>query len=469
MNSNRRGILTALKIADLTVVVVTFALAVIASIEPLNPLSWTEVLEIRIKLQNVLFLLVYVGYWHFVLKSCGLYRSYRLSAAARELRDLAMAVLIGVAPLAPLGPLLHFDYVGYGFLLQFTLAATLALSIERRSLRAIAHRVRRFGRNLQNTVIVGTGDGALDLTAKLARRSDLGFHVVEVIQTTGSGAEAVAVLARVKQLIDLQPIDEVFIALPLDSAQSLVSDLVAVCEEQGITVRVTAHVAKLSWAHALVDEIEGDPVLMVHTGPPDSPRLAIKRLIDLAGATAGLVVLAPVFLIVAILIKLDSNGPVLFAQERVGYQRRRFRALKFRSMIVEAESMQASLESLNEATGPVFKIENDPRVTAIGKWLRKSSIDELPQLVNVLKGEMSLVGPRPLPVRDVDRIDVRWHRRRFSVKPGITCLWQANRRVPAFDEWIKLDMEYIDTWSLTLDLKILVRTIPTVLSGQGVH
>jgi lipopolysaccharide/colanic/teichoic acid biosynthesis glycosyltransferase len=131
--------------------------------------------------------------------------------------------------------------------------------------------------------------------------------------------------------------------------------------------------------------------------------------------------------------------------------------------------MQAALEPLNEADGPVFKIENDPRVTRIGKWLRRLSLDELPQLVNVLKGEMSLVGPRPLPVRDVSRIDVRWHKRRFSVKPGITCLWQVNSRLPKFDEWIRSDMEYIDNWSLALDLKILVKTIPAVLSGQGAH
>ena len=131
--------------------------------------------------------------------------------------------------------------------------------------------------------------------------------------------------------------------------------------------------------------------------------------------------------------------------------------------------MQSALESLNEADGPVFKIEKDPRITRVGRWLRHMSIDELPQLVNVVKGEMSLVGPRPLPLRDVSRIDVRWHKRRFSVKPGITCLWQVNSRAPRFDEWIRADMEYIDNWSLALDLKILMKTIPAVLSGEGAH
>jgi lipopolysaccharide/colanic/teichoic acid biosynthesis glycosyltransferase len=149
--------------------------------------------------------------------------------------------------------------------------------------------------------------------------------------------------------------------------------------------------------------------------------------------------------------------------------RRRFPAYKFRTMVAGAEQLQADLEHLNEAEGPVFKIQDDPRITRLGRVLRRFSLDELPQLVNVLMGDMSLVGPRPLPVRDVDLIDTRWHRRRFSVKPGITCLWQINSREPKFEEWIRSDMEYIDNWSLMLDLKILVKTIPAVIFGQGAH
>jgi lipopolysaccharide/colanic/teichoic acid biosynthesis glycosyltransferase len=192
-------------------------------------------------------------------------------------------------------------------------------------------------------------------------------------------------------------------------------------------------------------------------------------VIDVAISAVAIVCLIPVFALIALVIKLDSRGPVLFRQERVGFNRRRFNALKFRTMVADADRQQAALESLNEAQGPVFKIRNDPRITRVGRWLRRLSLDELPQLFNVLRGDMSLVGPRPLPLRDVSRIDVNAHKRRFSVRPGITCTWQVNGREPRFEEWIKADMEYIDNWSLGLDLRIILKTIPAVLSGKGAY
>jgi lipopolysaccharide/colanic/teichoic acid biosynthesis glycosyltransferase len=193
-----------------------------------------------------------------------------------------------------------------------------------------------------------------------------------------------------------------------------------------------------------------------------------KRILDFSFSLLLLLILAPLFLITAVLIKITSAGPIFFVQERVGLNKRRFYLFKFRTMIREAEEKLAELEHLNEVSGPVFKIKNDPRVTGLGKILRKTSIDELPQLLNVLKGDMSLVGPRPLPVRDYAGFDQDSLRRRFSVRPGITCLWQINGRssIP-FLKWMELDMEYIDQWSLSLDFKILAKTIPAVLKGSG--
>jgi exopolysaccharide biosynthesis polyprenyl glycosylphosphotransferase len=196
--------------------------------------------------------------------------------------------------------------------------------------------------------------------------------------------------------------------------------------------------------------------------------MVCKRLLDIFVSSLVLIALSPLFLVVALLIKLDSIGPVFFVQERVGLSKRRFRMYKFRTMVVNAEQKQSELERVNEAVGPVFKIKNDPRVTRVGRFLRKRSIDELPQLLNVLKGDMSLVGPRPLDLRDYYGLDEDWLRRRFSVPPGITGLWQVNGRssVP-FQEWMELDLRYIDHWSFWLDVKVIAKTIPAVLKGVG--
>jgi exopolysaccharide biosynthesis polyprenyl glycosylphosphotransferase len=207
---------------------------------------------------------------------------------------------------------------------------------------------------------------------------------------------------------------------------------------------------------------------MVSSHPSEGWPNVVKRVMDVVISAVALIILAPLFLITAIVIRWDSQGPVFFVQERVGLNKRRFRLYKLRTMMADAEEKQREIEHLNEASGAVFKIRDDPRLTPVGKFLRKASIDELPQLFNVLKGDMSLVGPRPLPVRDYQRFDQDWQRRRFSVRPGITCLWQINGRSSTpFEKWMELDMEYIDHWSLGLDLKILAKTIPAILKGSG--
>jgi exopolysaccharide biosynthesis polyprenyl glycosylphosphotransferase len=197
-------------------------------------------------------------------------------------------------------------------------------------------------------------------------------------------------------------------------------------------------------------------------------RIRVKRVFDVLGSGIGILLLSPVFLATILAVKLTSRGPIFFKQERFGLNKRTFGMLKFRSMVVDAEARQAALEHLNETSGPAFKIKNDPRITPIGRFIRKFSIDELPQLFNVLLGDMSLVGPRPLPLRDVGKFSEAWLMRRFSVRPGLTCLWQVSGRSNTdFDRWIELDLEYIDGWSLALDTKILFKTVPAVLKGRG--
>jgi exopolysaccharide biosynthesis polyprenyl glycosylphosphotransferase len=278
------------------------------------------------------------------------------------------------------------------------------------------------------------------------------------------------VISELESVISQEPVDEVFITLPRDRYGPLVETIVRLCEDQGIIVRVRTELFQLRIARWQLDELDGMPIMTIQSGPPIGWQLAAKRLIDFFGSAVLLLALAPVFVTVAMLIKLDSPGPVFFRQERVGLNKRRFRLFKFRTMVVEAEKQQLLLECLNEADGPVFKIKDDPRITRIGKFLRRFSIDELPQLFNVFKGDMSLVGPRPLPVRDIERIDASWHKRRLSVKPGVTCLWQVNGRSDvSFEHWVRMDLEYIDNWSLALDMKILMKTIPAVLRGAGAY
>ena len=215
--------------------------------------------------------------------------------------------------------------------------------------------------------------------------------------------------------------------------------------------------------------MDDEPILTVYTGSPHQLEyMWLKRLIDIVFASVTLLLFSPIFITIALLIKLTSAGPVFFKQERIGYNRRKFHMIKFRTMVDGADALQAQLEHLNEADGPAFKIENDPRITPIGRWLRRTSLDEVPQLINVLKGDMSLVGPRPLPVRDVLGIEQRWQKRRFSMRPGLTCLWQVgSRNQMLFEDWMKLDLQYIDQWSIRLDFLIIAKTIPAVIRGTG--
>ncbi|MEB2283207.1 MAG: hypothetical protein B6D46_05555 [Polyangiaceae bacterium UTPRO1] len=484
MSPRRKALVTLIKVTDLTVVMACLVGAVAITAGRNGSDAHTPVLDMQITIFTMLCVGVYLTYWHFALRMRGLYNSYRLSPATRELRDLGMAVLVATLPLVVLSAPLGFGYLSPELLIVFPMLTFAGLGFERRVLRATARQVRNLGRNLRDVIIVGDGGPALEGAARLAQRDGLGYRVVEVLNvrsqieparrdsggTAANGtAGAVDVLNQLAMLLESQPIDEVFIGLPLDGSEPLIRPIVALCEEQGITIRVVAHLAALDWGKASIDTLGEQPVITISSGPPDSVQLIAKRLIDLVGAVIGLIVLAPLMAVIAIAVKLDSHGPVLFVQERVGLNRRRFPAYKFRTMVIGAENLQADLEHLNEAEGPVFKIAEDPRRTRVGRWLRRASLDELPQLVNVLMGDMSLVGPRPLPVRDVARIDTRWHRRRFSVKPGITCLWQINSREPKFEEWIRSDMDYIDNWSLALDLKILAKTIPAVIYGHGAH
>jgi exopolysaccharide biosynthesis polyprenyl glycosylphosphotransferase len=210
-------------------------------------------------------------------------------------------------------------------------------------------------------------------------------------------------------------------------------------------------------------------MLIFRSTPPVSWQIMAKQIIDVVGASVALLAALPILLIIALAVKLTSPGPVFFRQERSGLNGSPFTLYKFRTMVTNAEQLQHELAAMNEMSGPVFKVTDDPRITKLGKFLRKYSLDELPQLINVARGEMSLVGPRPLPVNEVKRFNDLAHRRRLSVKPGLTCIWQIKGRnkISDFKDWVRLDLEYIDSWTLWLDFKILLLTVPAVLRGTG--
>jgi exopolysaccharide biosynthesis polyprenyl glycosylphosphotransferase len=248
-----------------------------------------------------------------------------------------------------------------------------------------------------------------------------------------------------------------------------VRDALLACEAEGVEAWISADFIQTLFTHVQFDKFAGQPVLIYRTAPAISWQLALKRIIDVVGSFVLLLITSLPILIIALMVRWTSPGPVIFSQNRSGLHGRPFRMYKFRSMVTNAEQARAELETLNEMSGPVFKVKNDPRVTPLGAWLRKTSLDELPQLWNVLRGEMSLVGPRPLPLYETASFDDVSQRRRMSVRPGLTCLWQVRGRneITKFEDWVRLDLEYIDRWTLWLDLEILIRTIPVVLFGWG--
>ena len=241
------------------------------------------------------------------------------------------------------------------------------------------------------------------------------------------------------------------------------------CELEGVEVWLVADFFRTQISRTSIDDFFGHPVLVFRTTPGASWESVLKQLIDRLGALVALVILSPLLLLFSLVVKTTSPGPIFFRQQRSGLNGRPFTLYKFRTMVTNAEQLKHELAAMNEMSGPVFKLTNDPRITAFGKFMRKFSIDEWPQFYNVLRGEMSLVGPRPLPVDEVKRFNDLAHRRRLSVKPGLTCLWQISGRnnVKDFKDWVRLDLEYIDNWSLWLDFKILLRTVPVVLVGNG--
>ncbi len=410
--------------------------------------------------------------WTVLLLTREAYTSRRLVSIAAEAWHVFQVVGLGTLSLAAAGWLLRLEFLSRPFLILFAGLNLVFLLAEKLALRLAARHVRRRGYNFRTLLIVGLNTRSAEVADIIARHPHWGLRVLGFVAPNGDHPEEFAGLpvlgagSDLAGILENQVVDEVFFILSRRQLDEF-EDAILLCSELGIRARVALFFPHLK-ARVLLEELEGIPLLTFTTVPASPFPLFLKRLADIVVALTGLIVLSPLLLAIAILIKVSSRGPILFVQERCGLNGRRFRLFKFRTMVPDAEARRAEVEHLNTVDGHAFKAPHDPRVTPVGRILRRFSLDELPQLFNILKGDMSLVGPRP-PIPEEVAHYRRWQRRRLSMKPGLTGLWQVSGRADLedFDRWIRLDLGYIDQWSLWLDLKILLKTVPAVLSGRG--
>jgi exopolysaccharide biosynthesis polyprenyl glycosylphosphotransferase len=409
--------------------------------------------------------------WQFSSWWSGLYSRYRTLTIGTEIWRLARAVFLLSVIVAAGQFVWKQQDLSRLFVFIYYTAVFALLVANRVSVRLVARAARRRGRNTRSFAVVGSGEMAEAVVQVIAAHREWGYsfegYVLENGEAAPPGVKVLGRLSEMGHLLETHVLDEVIFGVPRERLDGI-EEAVSLCEEQGIGVRLLLHSFLANRRSRMsVEELEGIPMLAFSRTPSDAAPLVAKRIFDVVVSASVLLLCAPLFAGLAIAIRLDSPGPVFFRQRRVGLNGREFWLYKFRSMCHDAESKLPHVSHRNEMDGPVFKMRQDPRVTRVGGFLRKASLDEFPQFWNVLKGEMSVLGPRP-PIRSEVKLYQRWQRRRLSVKPGITCTWQVSGRNEIdFAQWMELDLHYIDNWSLWHDLKIVLRTIPAVILGKG--
>jgi exopolysaccharide biosynthesis polyprenyl glycosylphosphotransferase len=437
--------------------------------------------------------LLALGYglgWTTILWLFGLYRLRVRWSARTEVLDVARSILLLAVVTFVVLFWLKLPNVSRQFLLLLFPAQLVLTVASRFVLRSAFAAARARGMNARFILIVGAGPTAIAFADRIEAHPEMGLHVIghladldetdrRIRVASADGATITLdgrllstdrpILGRIddiERVLHSTVVDEVAICLP-PAELRFVEPITRLCEDEGRVVRIPTDETGLILPGARVEDFDGLRVQSLVYGPDRAVALVMKRVLDVAVAVTALVVLSPLLAFLAAWIAISDGRPILFRQVRIGEHGRPFAVIKFRTMVRDAEERLVDLEALNEIHGHAFKVTDDPRVTGLGRVLRGLSLDELPQVWNVLRGEMSLVGPRPPLPNEVDTYDV-WHRRRLSMKPGITGLWQvAARREPEFDRWVRMDLDYIDRWSLWLDLKIIARTIPAVISQQG--
>lgn len=450
----------------------SFSTAFFLSLCAIAPVSMANVRRIAIYGDSVGFVLINLGF--IFLVSSNLYSNNEsfLRPTLRENTAYTVVASLLIAMMMFIFEIIYrSNYNQLGvlvFLILSPLIFILYQSILDRFLRYYNNRPA----NIRHVLIVGSNERAKAFASYLEKQDIFGCKILGYIDESFTDSQDINVIGgfdQFKSVIREHIVDFVVVHLPVRSFYDKIAELITISEEQGISTYYLNNVFEPRGSHVKAETMGSMSTIVFYSSPLVDWKMLIKRIFDIVVALAVIIITLPLCILAAIAILVSDFGPIFYLQRRVGYRKRIFTIIKFRTMYQNAHEMQAQLEQLNEMDGPVFKIRNDPRIIPIGRFLRKFSIDELPQIINVLKGDMSIVGPRPLPLRDYDGFSEDWLRRRFSVRPGLTCYWQSspNRNKISFETWMRMDMEYIDKWSLWGDIKICFMTVAVVLSGQG--
>lgn len=419
----------------------------------------------------LLFLLLPV--WFIGLSKTALLQIYRVNHYPKLFTQSVKFIIIAVGILFGLVNLLSFNTISKDFIFVFGILNHLAICLSYVAANQYYMNRRRKGINLKNIIIIAD-DESENFIHDIFNQRELGYNITMIVSDSkkiyekfGSGIRVVKKTMSLSCLIKSQIVDEVFYCKSNFNSNEL-QHIMDACKEVGIVFRLNSQFINASSTPNEIHHFNSTPFITYHNKPSNEYALSWKYVFDFTFSLMVIILWMPIFIFIGIMIKLTSKGPIVFKQKRVGLHGREFNIYKFRTMMVDAEKLQAAIMSQNEADGPVFKIKNDPRITRIGKFLRKTSLDELPQFFNVLKGDMSLVGPRPPIMNEVNQYKA-WQLRRLSMRPGITCTWQImpHRNKISFEEWMKLDLQYIDNWSLQKDFLLTFKTVRAVFMGSG--
>lgn len=465
-----------LVISDIALVTISFLLAYyFRDFLETTPISAEYQLKAILTLESYQSLMpVIIFPWMLALYLAGAYRPFRQLDIAEMIKSVLIATFIALFLFSSAAFLLRLHYVSRSLIALNFMGACFLLSLERVILALILFYVRKKGKNTRYMLIVGTGPRALRFIHRVADHPSWGYKIIGLLDREQhfvgkkiSGIKVIGTLGDLRKILENNIVDEVFFIVPRSWLEHL-EESILYCEKLGKHVNVSVDLFNTKISKITQSSFHGFPVLTFQSTSSKYGELLIKRVLDILISFSVLVLLSPLYLFIMILIKSSSPGPAIFKQTRSGVNGRVFTLYKFRTMTIDAEEKLEALRQKNEMSGPVFKLDDDPRLIKHGKWIRKFSLDEFPQFFNVLKGDMSIVGPRPPIPAEVEKYH-SWQRRRLSMRPGLTCIWQVEgrNRITDFNEWMEMDLEYIDNWSLWLDLVLVLKTIPVVTFGIG--